>query len=305
MAGHRLREDDRGMTLLVKTVALLIVFGIVLGVYFSYFAYKPPAAGAAPRIVEMKDTVRISYIGSFEGGVVFDTSIKGVADDNATYPKALSFGWRASYSDFSFTVGKTDCSDGSSDCAIIGMSDGVVGLQEGMSTTATIPPDEGYGAKDQSLITVKSMTEQLPVREVMNVTAFQARFRTVPVDGSVVTDPSWGWLSRIHLTGGLVVVENSPDIARSYPLHVGSIHGGTWSVVVQSIDDGANNGTGVMTILDTFTFLGGNKLMVSETAGDFFVTENDDGTYTVDRNREVVGVNMVFRIAILQITKAS
>jgi FKBP-type peptidyl-prolyl cis-trans isomerase 2 len=45
--------------------------------------------------------------------------------------------------------------------------------------------------------------------------------------------------------------------------------------------------------------------MVSETAGDFFVTENDDGTYTVDRNREVVGVNLVFRITILQITKAS
>ncbi len=305
MAGHRLREDDRGVSLLIKIIALLIVFAIVLGVYFNYFAYKRPAAGAAPRIVEMKDTVRISYIGSFEGGQVFDTSIKAVADDNATYPKALSFSSRASYSDFSFTIGKTDCSDGSSDCAIIGMSDAVLGLQQDMSTTATIPPDEGYGAKDQSLITVKSVAEQLPVREVMNVTTFQARFNSVPVDGSVIEDPVWGWMSRIHLSGGLVVVENSPDIARSYPLYAGKTRGGTWSVVVQSIDDGANNGTGVITILDKFTFLGGNKLMVSETAGDFFVTENDDGTYTVDRNREVVGVNLVFRITILQITKAS
>jgi FKBP-type peptidyl-prolyl cis-trans isomerase 2 len=305
MAGFRLREDDRGMTLLVKTLVLLIVFGIVVGIYSSYFAYKPPAAGAAPRIVEMKDTVRIAYIGSFEGGVVFDTSIKAVGDDNATYPKALSFSWRTTYSDFSFVVGKTDCSDGSTDCAIIGMSDAVLGLKDGTSVTATIPPDQGYGSKDQSLITVKSVYEQLPVREVMNVTTFQARFRTVPVDASVIKDPFWGWFSRVHLSQGLVVVENSPDIARSYPLHVGGIHGGTWSVVVQSIDDGANNGTGVITILDEFTFLGGNRLMVSETAGDFFVTENDDGTYTVDRNKEVVGVDLVFRITILQITKAS
>lgn len=305
MAGIRLREDDRGMTLLVKAIVVLIVFGVALGVYFSYFAYKAPAAGTASKIVELKDTVRISYIGSFEDGRVFDTSIESVANDNATFPKALSFTWRASYSDFSFTVGKTDCSDGSTDCAIIGMSDAVLGLQEGMSTTTTIPPDEGYGAKDERLITAKSVTEQLPVREVMNVTTFQARFSAVPEDGSVIKDPVWGWLSRVHYAGGLVVVENSPEVTKTYPLYIDQIHGGTWSVFVQSIDDGANNGTGVMTILDKFTFLGGNRLMVSKATGDLFVTENDDGTYTVDGNKEVVGVNLVFQIKIIQITKAS
>ena len=304
MAGHRLRDDDRGMTTFVKLIVLLIVFGIVLGVYFGYFAYKPSAA-SPPRIVETKDTVTISYIGSFEGGLVFDTSIKAVADDNATFPKALSFTWRTTYSDFTFTVGKTDCSSSETDCAILGMSTAVLGLQQDNSNTATITPDNGYGEKDSSLVTVKSVNEQVPVREVMNVTAFQVRYNRVPVDGSIVKDPYWGWNSRVHMSGGLIVVENSPQIAESYQLYEGKTKGGTWSVVVQSIDDGANNGTGEISLLDSFTFIGGKKLMVSAIAGDFFVTENDDGTYTVDHNKEVVGVNMVFRITVLRITKSS
>jgi len=304
MAGQRLRDDDRGVTMIVKIIVLLIIFGVVLAVYFGYFAYKPPTT-TTPRIVELKDSVRISYVGSFSNGLVFDTSVASVGNDNATYPKSLSFSWRTSYSDFTFTVGKASCASGESDCAIIGMSDAVLGLQQGAIVTHTIIPAKGYGAKDESLITVKSVSEQLPVREVMDVTTFQSRFNAVPVDGSIVKDPFWGWTSRVHLTGGLVAVENSPEIAHSYQLYADKTKGGTWSVVVQNIDDGADNGIGVISILDTFTFPSGNKLMVSETNSQFYVTENDDGTYTIDRNREVVGVNLIFKITILQITKAS
>ena len=126
-----MRHDDTGMSALTKALAMLIVFAIVVAVYFGVFAYKPPLEGAPLKIAELKDTVSIRYIGAFEDSFVFDTSISAVANDNATYPKALSFQWRAGYSDFAFAVGKTDCSDGSSDCAIIGMSNAVLGLKEG------------------------------------------------------------------------------------------------------------------------------------------------------------------------------
>ena len=120
-----------------------------------------------------------------------------------------------------------------------------------------------------------------------------------------VRDPFWGWMSLVHVSGGLVTVQNSPDMSGNYPIHVNKTKGGSWSVTVESIDDGMNNGTGAITVRNRFLFLGGNKLMVSDaTLGDSFVTDNGDGTFTVDKNKEVVGVNLVFRITILQITKA-
>jgi len=304
MQGHRIRHDDMGMTFLMKAIVLLICFAVVLAVYLSFFAYKAPAVQQS-KVAEMTDTVRISYIGYFENGLVFDTSISSVGDDNASWPKALSFQTRSSYSDFSFVVGKTDCTSGQTDCAILGMSDAVLRQPEGASITHTITPAKGYGNEDPTLVTTRTIVEQLPVKEVMNYTVFQRRYGFPPVDSQPVRDPFWGWMSLVHVSGGLVTVQNSPDISGSYPIYVNKTKGGTWSVTVESIDDGMNNGTGAITIMNRFLFLGGNKLMVSDaTLGDFFVTDNGDGTFTVDKNKEVVGVNLVFRITILQITKA-
>ncbi len=35
------------------------------------------------------DTISVHYVGKFPGGKVFDTSIRSVADNNASYPKSL------------------------------------------------------------------------------------------------------------------------------------------------------------------------------------------------------------------------
>ncbi len=81
--------------------------------------------------------------------------------------------------------------------------------------------------------------------------------------------------------------------------------GGTWIVTVLNIDDGVNNGVGAITLENRFQFPTGNKLMVTTPQEEFFVTENTDGTYVIDRNRETVGVDLIFYITILDITKAS
>jgi len=306
MPGQGIRRNEEGLGFITTLLVLVIAFAIVIGVYVNFFVYHPPASSENPRFAEVKDTVRISYIGYFEDGFVFDTSVASVGNDNATWPKALSFSWRSSYSDFSFTVGKTNCASGETDCAIVGMSRAVTGLHEGDSVTHLITPDQGYGSKDQALVTTSSLEQSVPVIQVLNATAFRTKYGSAPQEGLPVIDPYWGWMAQVHVSGNIVTIQNSPEISKTYPLYVSQTKGGTWSVTVANIDDSVNNGAGAITIRNHFVFTQGNKLSVSPSSGEqFFVTDNKDGTFTIDRNREVVGVNMVFYITVLQITKAS
>ena len=307
MPGQGIRRNEEGLGFITTLLVLVIVFAIVIGVYVNFFVYRPPSSTGNPRFAEVKDTVRISYIGYFEDGSVFDTSISSVGNDNATWPKALSFSWRSSYSDFSFTIGKTNCTSQATDCAITGMSRAVTGLHEGDSVTHLITPGEGYGAKNRALVTTSPLVQTVPVTQTMNATAFRTKYGSAPQEGLPVVDPQWGWMTQVHVSGNIVTVKNSPQISKTYPLYVNQTKGGTWSATVESIDDGANNGTGAITILNQFVFTQGHKLMVSpsSTGGQFFVTDNQDGTFTVDENREVVGANLIFYMTVLQITKAS
>lgn len=302
-----IRKDEEGLGFVTTLLVLVIAFAVIIGVYVGFIAYRPPAAGASPIIVELNDTVSISYVGYFEDNLVFDTSISSVANDNATWPKALSFTWRSSYSDFSFTTGKTNCTSGETDCAITGMSKAVLGLHQGDSVTHTITPGDGYGAKDLTLVETSSLDQSVPVRQVLNASTFQSKYGSVPQDSLPVIDPFWGWYVQVHVSGGLVITENSPDISRTYQLYQNQTKGGRWSVTVENIDDAAENGTGAITIRNQFTFTQGNKLMVTTaaTGTQFFVTDNRDGTFTVDKNNEFVGVNLVFYITVHQITKSS
>ncbi len=305
MARRGMRADDSGMTFITKAVILLVAFVVVSAVYFNLIAYKAPAPTGGSKVAELKDTVKISYIGYFENGLVFDTSIKAVGDDNSTWPKALSYTSRPTYNDFTFVLGKTDCTQGQQDCAIIGMTQAVLGQSEGSQVTATITPENGYGPKDPSLLAVRQIYEQVPVRATMSTSAFTAKYESVPQEGLPVRDPLWGWMVLVHLSGGMVTIENSPEISGTYHLYENKTKGGDWHAVVLGIDDAANNGVGAISIMNRFTFTGGKKLHVTDASGDFFVTDNEDGTFTVDKNREVVGVNLVFRITVLTITKAS
>ncbi len=300
----RIRNDEQGLGFLLKVLILVIALAVVLSVYLNVFAYKSPAPTSAT-IVEMKDTVTISYVGYFEDSKVFDTSIRTVADDNATWPKALSFNSRLSYEDFTFVAGKTDCSDGATDCAIIGMTKAVLGRRQGDSLTATILPEDGYGEKDPDKLSQKTIVEQIPVRETMNTSTFSTRYRLRPDDGVPIRDPYWGWMVLVHVSGDLITIENSPEISKSYTLYENLTRGGTWSVKVLSIDDSINNGAGAITLMNEFQIQEGNKLMVSSLDKEFFVTDNGDGTYLIDENSEVVGVDLIFYITILDIIKAS
>ena len=89
---------------------------------------------------ENGDTVSVNYVGKLANGQLFDTSIKEEA-------QKAGFPLRPSYAPLSFKVGAGQM--------IPGFDAAVVGMKIGEEKTATLPPDQAYGAKrDDAVISV-------------------------------------------------------------------------------------------------------------------------------------------------------
>ncbi len=284
-----LGRDERGISDWYILLALVIAVAVILGAYFVVFA---PKASPTPHQAQVGDTVYIDYIGYFPNtDLVFDTSIQAVAQDNATYPKAFSFSPRSSYSQLQFTIG-----DGS---VVKGFDDGVRGLVAGQTTTINVPQSLGYGPADPSKIAVHSMIETVPVRLTYNDTAFVSYYGQQPLSATNVTDPVYGWGATVSDLGGLIQVTNSP-----YPSEV--IHPyKAWNAVVLSVDDAANNGTGLITIQNHLDPSQVDKVGGSAPNSQTFYLSAVDpvaGTYTLNFNRQVVGRTLVFQVTLVRVS---
>src|SRR3982074_2632664 len=150
---HRLARDEEGLSTLWSLIVALVVVIAILGVYFLYLV--PKLAPARVR-AQSGDTVQVDYVGTFENGLVFDTSLASVASDNASYPKAFSFSWRTPWSPLSFAIGATP------PAVIKGFDSGVQGLVVGEAKTIVVPPDLGYGSADPTKVFVKPLFENVP-----------------------------------------------------------------------------------------------------------------------------------------------
>lgn len=284
-----LARDDAGLSDWIVLFALVIAVVVVVGAYYVVFA---PAPITPPQTAQQGDTVNINYIGYFANdNLVFDTSLQSVAQDNVTYPKAYSFSWRSSWQALNFVIG--------AGTVIPGFSDGVQGLSAGQSTTVSVPENLGYGPASLSLIHVHDLVETVPVHVTMNESGFLSTYGQTPVSATNVTDPVYGWSATVSILGNIVEVTNSPypgEAVRPY---------GVWSATVLSIDDTANNGTGVITIQNHLDpsmvdVVGGNA-----PGGQTFYLSSVDlaaGTYTLNFNKQVVGRTLVFQISVVSIS---
>jgi len=284
-----LARDDSALSDWIVLLALVVAAAVVLGAYYVVFT---PTRPGSPPLAQLGDTVYIDYIGTFQNdNLVFDTSIQSVAADNATYPKAFSFSWRSTYSNLQFVIG-----DGS---VVKGFDQGVRGLAAGQTTTVVVPQDMGYGPADASKIHTYPLVQTFPVRVTMNETAFTSYYGETAVSATNVSDPIYGWSVTVAILNGLVVVTNSP-----YPSQV--IHPyGLWKATVLSVDDAANNGTGLITIQNRI-----DPTLVDKTGGTlssggtFYLSAVDlnAGTYTLNFNRQVVGRTLVFQVTLVRLS---
>src|SRR2546430_16329103 len=81
-------RDEEGVSTFWSFVGVLVLVAAILAVYFVYVV---PKFGHAPLRAQNGDAVKVDYIGRFENGFVFDTSLQSVAKDNASYTKVITF----------------------------------------------------------------------------------------------------------------------------------------------------------------------------------------------------------------------
>ena len=288
-----LRRDDRGVSTLWSFVGVVILIVAILGVYYGYVV---PKFAAPPLRAQSGDSVQVDYVGTFvENGLVFDTSIRAIAQDNASYPKAFMFGWHGSYAPLPVTIG--------SGGVVPGFDTGIQGLAIGDSKTIVVPPALGYGPADPTKIFVKPLVESVPVRLTMDPSTFVATYQAPAVSGTNVTDPFWGWTATVSVAGTIVTVTNSPipgQLVRPY---------GAWDAQVVSIDDAANGGQGVISVHHLLTPAMVDRVGQKNAGGTvvFVVTAVDPvaGTYTLSYNAPTKGRTLVFQVTMLSITRTT
>ena len=287
---HALRREDSAVSNWVILLVLVVVVAVVLGAYYTFLV---PKAGPAPLKVQPGDNLIVAYIGYFQDtGYVFDTSLASIAMDNASWPKAAQFSWRTTWSNLTFTDG--------AGTVVKGFDDGIIGMQQGETKTIIVPPALGYGPMDMSKIFVHSVVEAIPVRVTMNATAFQSTYGESAVSGSNVSDPVYRWTAQVTILNGIITVTNSPSPGETVMAY------GLWPATVLSIDDTANNGTGVIWIQNHITPAAVDALGATLPNGsEFYVYAVDPsaGTYTLNFNKQVVGRTLVFQATVLHISR--
>lgn len=284
-----LARDDSAISDWIVLFALIIAVIVVVGAYYVIFSPKPiPTMKTA----QQGDTVFIDYVGYFgSDNLVFDTSLRSVAADNATYPKAFSFTWRSTWQNLQFTIG-----DGS---VIKGFDDGVKGLSAGQTATVPVPSSVGYGPANPNLIFLHNLTETVPVRQTMNESAFQSYYGQSAVSATNVSDPIYGWSATVAILNGVVTVTNSPypgEVVRPY---------GIWAADVLAINDTANGGIGAITIHNHLDSSMVDKLGAKAPNGQTFylsAVDSVDGTYSLNFNKQVVGRTLVFQITLVRMS---
>ncbi len=80
------------------------------------------------------DLITVDYVGKFDDGTVFDTSMEWVANRAGTKnPRRL-------YEPMEFRAGAGEM--------ISGFDEAVIGMETGQTKTITLPPDKAYGSRD-------------------------------------------------------------------------------------------------------------------------------------------------------------
>ncbi len=284
-------------------IVVVVILLVGAGIYaLSVTVNKPIPAPGNPTVVE-GDNVSVNYIGTFGSGInegkVFDTSLLSVARNNATYPKALSFGFRgvSGYVPLDAHVGPQSYTPFTS--LIPGFWQALIGMREGQTKVVTIPPALAYGPANQSLIQTLPLVQELPMLYTYTPAAFGTAYGGIAaLPGSTFTDPHWGWTDVIlSVNSTAVVLEYAPTLGEV-------VHPFGWAATVTNLST-PHNSTGAITLTNQLTpsDVGTGTGTNFQTSRVFYLTNVNlqTGTYTLDYNSLTAGATLIFTITLVAI----
>lgn len=292
----------------INLFTIAIVLSLIATAFLGYLIIAGPQifVERGPFLaVSEGDKVEVDYIGSFQNGKIFDTSLEDVAKDGVAYPKALSFTPRPSsgYRPLKVYVGSTDPEPFPKDAynlTIEGFWRGMIGMEIGGTRTLVIPPNQGYGSQDPNLIETKPLIQEVVMKEELSESEFEDRFYVEAMEGITIRDPFWQWnVTVLDITGGIATFLNTPFTGMKIKPY------DKWEAEVIYMDSSANGGKGVIKVKHLLSEKDENQIMATEKKGNFIIVsvDTDAGTYTVDYNPEVVGKTLIFQVTVISITK--
>jgi FKBP-type peptidyl-prolyl cis-trans isomerase 2 len=288
----------------MRKVLILILAAVIL---FS---------GCVEKTVKKGDNISVNYIGSFENGKVFDTSIESVAKANDLFTPG------ATYEPFNFSVGKTPSE------AIEGFDEGVIGMKVGETKHLKVSPEKAYPINPNK-IQVKPIIENIPTITVIPrnlevpVSQFEQVFGPNHSVGDNVQIPD----SNINIT----ITNISSEITLKYNLSAGFKiwnENAPWNETVIKVDDknfsikpdvkvndiiqipNSPYNTTVIDMNDTNITLRHNPIPeTTTTVPDMFgqmvpaKIRFNETSIIIDQNSEVAGKTLLFNVTLVSINK--
>jgi peptidylprolyl isomerase len=297
-------KDARALTSTVLIVLIAILMVSASSVAVLLYTGSQSNQGPTVEVVVNGDSVKVNYIGRLDDGRVFDTSLWDVASNDALYPKSLSFNLRAqsAYTPLQFTVGAGQM--------IAGFDQGVLGMSVGETKVITVPPDEGYGDMNASLLFTMPLLVLAPVYETTNYTIFYSIYGEVPRAGMLVQDPLYGWdilVVDANSKSDTVLLMNKPMVGQKFAVYgePDSTPPTGWYAEVVSVDSAAAGGNGIIEIRNLLTsadagMVEGYDLSKGLT---FYVDMVDEsaGTFRMNYNNELLGKTIYFTVTLVDI----
>jgi len=298
------KMDPRALTSTVLIVLIAILMVSASSVAVLLYTGSQSEQGPTSQTVMNGDTVKVNYIGRLDDGRVFDTSLWDVASNNALYPKSLSFTLRAqsAYTPLQFTVG--------SGSLIEGFDQGVLGMSVGETKVITVPPDEGYGYMNESLLVTMPLLMFAPVYDITNYTVFYGVYSQVPKSGMVVQDPLYGWdilVVDANSKSDTVLLMNKPLVGEKFAVYgePDSSPSTGWYAEVVYIDSSAGAGNGIIEVRNLLTNADSGMVEGIDTSSGstFYVDMVDEsaGTFRMNYNNELLGKTLYFTVTLVSI----
>lgn len=297
-------KDARALTSTVLIVLIAILMVSASSVAVLLYTGSQSNQGPTAEVVVNGDSVKVNYIGRLDDGRVFDTSLWDVASNDALYPKSLSFNLRAqsAYTPLEFTVGAGQM--------ITGFDQGVLGMSVDETKVITVPPDEGYGDMNASLLFTMPLLVLVPVYDITNYTIFYSIYSEVPKAGMVVQDPLYGWdilVVDANSKSDTVLLMNKPMVGQKFAVYgePDSTPPTGWYAEVVSVDSAADGGNGIIEMRNLLTSADAGMVEGYDISKGltFYVDMVDEsaGTFRMNYNNELLGKTLYFTVTLVDI----
>ncbi|MEK6977519.1 MAG: thioredoxin domain-containing protein [Candidatus Hydrothermarchaeota archaeon] len=247
------------------------------------------------RMVGVGDMVEIGYIATLQGGDIFDTTYEDVAL-NGSLSKDPYFRTQGPYEPLILRAGMAEEADITANASLASLPqppvveslrEAVVGMRIGEEKVVEVPPEKGYGPRDERLVEVLPRRVRVAKTEVVSAGDFLEAAARLPVKGERVKFKGLPWdVTVLDFNSTDVTLEHDPVLGTSLRLM-----GTSWNSTVVGAGE-------VITLMAEVA--PGEFVLVYPKMG--LVKEAGEESFTVDFNRPYAGERLIFRLRVLNAT---